>query len=51
MRNNKEVVHQVFGTNGVEIKWKSLRALRHLRQADQALDKIHKFLPDCTEFV
>jgi hypothetical protein len=29
---------------------KSLEALRLLRQADQALDKICKFLADCTKF-
>jgi hypothetical protein len=46
-----EAVNQVFGANEVEIKWKSLVALRLLRQADQALDKIHKFLANCTEFV
>jgi hypothetical protein len=49
--NNVEAVNQVFGTNEVEIKQKSLEALRLLRQADQALDKIHKLLADCTEFV
>jgi hypothetical protein len=46
-----EAVNQVFGANEVEIKWKSLEALRLLRQADQALDKIHKFLADWTEYV
>ncbi len=46
-----EAVNQVFGPNEVEIKQKSLEALRLLRQADQALDKIHKFLAGCTEFV
>jgi hypothetical protein len=33
--------NQVFGPNEVKIKRKSLEALRLLRQADQALDKIH----------
>ncbi len=46
-----EAVNQVFGANEVEIKWKSLEACRLLRQADQALDKIFKFLADRTELV
>ena len=46
-----EAVNQVFGASKVEIKQKSLEALRLLRQADQALDKIHKFIADCTEYV
>jgi hypothetical protein len=46
-----EAVNQVFGANEVEIKWKSLEALRLLRQADQALEEICKVLADCTEFV
>jgi hypothetical protein len=46
-----EAVNQVFGANEVEIKRKFLEALRLLRQADQALDKICRFLADCTEFV
>jgi hypothetical protein len=50
-RNDFKAVNQVFGANEVEIKRKSLEALRLLRRADQALDKIHKFLADCTEFV
>ncbi len=41
-----KAVNQVFGANEVEIKWKSLEALRLLRQADQALDKIGKFFAD-----
>jgi hypothetical protein len=45
-----EAVNQVFGSNEVEIKWKSLEALRLLRQADQTLDKICKFLADCIDF-
>jgi hypothetical protein len=39
-----EVVNQVFGANEVEIKQKTLEALWLLRQADHALDKIHKYL-------
>jgi hypothetical protein len=50
-RNDVEAVKQVFGANEVGIKRKSLEAHRLLRQADQALDKICKFLADCTEFV
>ncbi len=37
--------------NKVEIKQKSLEALRLLRQADHALDKICKYLADHTEYV
>ncbi len=44
-----EAVNQVFGANGVEIKQKSLEAIRLLRQADQALDEIREFIADCTE--
>jgi hypothetical protein len=44
--NDMKAVNQVFGANEVEIKWKSLEALRLLRQADQALDKIGKFFAD-----
>jgi hypothetical protein len=50
-RNDVEAVSQVFGAKEVEIKQKSLEALRLLRQADQALDEIHKFIADCTEYV
>ncbi len=46
-----EAVNQVFGANEVESKQKSLEALRLLRQADRALDKIRKFFADCTEYV
>jgi hypothetical protein len=49
--NDVEAVNQVFGANEVEIKQKSLEALRLLRQADQALDAIREFLADCTEFL
>ena len=49
--NDVEAVNQVFGVNEVEIKQKYLEALRLLRQADQALDKICKFIADCTEYV
>jgi hypothetical protein len=46
-----EAVNQVFGANKVEIKQKSLEALRLLRQADHALDKIHDYFADCTEYM
>jgi hypothetical protein len=49
--NDLEAVNKVFGANKVEIKQKSLEALRLLRQADQALDEISKFIADCTEYV
>ncbi len=50
-RNDVEAINQVFGANGVEIKQKSLKALRLLRQADHALDKICEYLADRTEYV
>jgi len=50
-RNDVEADNQVFGANEAEIKQKSLEAIRLLRQADQALDKICKFIADCTEYV
>jgi hypothetical protein len=50
-RNDLEAVNQVFGANEVEIKQKSMEALILLRQADQALDKICKFIADHTEYV
>jgi hypothetical protein len=46
-----EAVGQVFGANKVEIKKKTLEALRHLRQADHALNEICKYLADHTEYV
>ncbi len=46
-----EAVNQVFGANKVEIKQRSLEALRLLRQADHALDKIHEYLADHTKYV
>jgi hypothetical protein len=46
-----EAVDQVFGGNEVEIKQKTLEALRLFRQADHALDKIYKYLADRTENV
>jgi hypothetical protein len=46
--NAVEAVNQVFGAND---KQKTLEALRLLRQADHALDKICKYLADGTEYV
>ena len=50
-RNDVEAVNQLFGANKVEIKQKSLEALRLLRQADHVQDKIHKYFDDLTEDV
>jgi hypothetical protein len=50
-RNDMEAVNQVFGANKVEIKQKTLEALRLLRQADHALDAICKYLADRTEYL
>ncbi len=50
-RNDMKAVNQVFRTNKVEIKQKTLEALRLLRQTDHALDKIDKYLADRTEYV
>ncbi len=47
--NDVEAIDQVFGANEVEIKQKSMEALRLFRQADQALDKIGEFIADFTE--
>jgi hypothetical protein len=44
-------VNEVFGANKVEIKQKTLEALRLLRQANHALDEIRKYLAECTEYV
>jgi hypothetical protein len=38
----------LFGANKVEIKQKTLDALRLLRQADHALDKVSKYFNDLT---
>ncbi len=46
-----EAVEQLFGANKVEIKQKTLEAPRLLRQADNALDIICKYLADRTENV
>jgi hypothetical protein len=49
--NDVEAVDQVFGANKVKIKQKTQKALRLLRQADHALNKICKYLADRTEYV
>jgi hypothetical protein len=46
-----ETVDQVFGANEVKVKWKFLKTLRLLRQADQALEEICKFIADCADYV
>ncbi len=50
-RNDVQAVNQMFGANKVEIRQKSLEALRLLGQADHVLDKICKYLADRTEYV
>jgi hypothetical protein len=49
--NDVEAVNQLFGANKVEIKQKMLEALRLLRQADHALDKVCKRFDNLTEDV
>ncbi len=49
--NEMDVVNQAFGTNKVEIKHKSLEAIRLLRQADHVLEEIPKYIDDCTSYV
>jgi hypothetical protein len=46
-----EAVDQLFGANKVEIKQKTLEAVRLLRQADHALDKVCKYFEDLTKDV
>jgi len=41
--NDVEAVDQLFGADKVEIKQKTLEALRLLRQADQALNEVCKY--------
>jgi hypothetical protein len=48
-RNEVEAVNQLFGANKVEIKQKMLEALRHLRQADHALEEVHEYFDDLTK--
>jgi hypothetical protein len=49
--NNVEAVNQVFTANKMEIKLKTLEALRIIRQADHVLDKICKCFADSTDYV
>jgi hypothetical protein len=49
--NDVEAVDQVFGANEAAIKQKTLEALRLLRQANHALNKIWKYLADHTKNV
>jgi hypothetical protein len=49
--NEVEAVNQLFGANEVEIKQKMLEALRHLRQADHALNKVCEYFDDLTKDV
>jgi hypothetical protein len=50
-RNDVEAVNQLFGANEVEIKQKTLEALRLLRQTDHALNKVHEYFDDLTKDV
>jgi hypothetical protein len=49
--NDMEAVNQLFGANEVEIKQKTLEALRLLRQADHALDKVPEYFNNLTKDV
>jgi hypothetical protein len=49
--NDAEAVDQLFGANEVEIKQKMLEALRLVRQADHALDKVCKYFDNLTKDV
>jgi hypothetical protein len=44
-----EAVSQLFGANKIDIKQKILAALRLLRQADHALNKIWEYFYDLTK--
>ncbi len=46
-----EAVNQLFRGNEVEIKQKTLEALKLLRQADHALDKVCEYFNDLTKDV
>jgi hypothetical protein len=46
-----EAGNQLFGATKVEIKQKTLKALRLLRQADHALNKVHEYFDDLTKNV
>jgi hypothetical protein len=49
--NDVEAVDQLFGADKVEIKQKTLEALRLLRQADQALNEVCKYFGNLTKDV
>jgi hypothetical protein len=49
--NDMEAVNQLFGANEVKIKQKTLEALRLLRQADHALNKVCKYFNNLTKDV
>jgi hypothetical protein len=49
--NDMDAVKQAFGAYKVEIKRKSLEAIRLLRQADYVLEKICEYINDCTSYV
>jgi hypothetical protein len=49
--NDAEAVNQLFGANEVEIKQKMLQALRLLRQADHALNKVFEYFDELTKDV
>jgi hypothetical protein len=49
--NDVEAVNQAFGANEVEIKHRSLEAIRLLRQVDCGLEEICKYINDCTAYV
>ncbi len=46
-----EAVNQLFGANKVEIKQKMPEALRLLRQAEHALDKVHEYFDNLSKDV
>jgi hypothetical protein len=49
--NDVESFNQLFGANKVEIKQKTLEALRLLRQADQALNEVCEYYNNFTKDV
>jgi hypothetical protein len=49
--NDVEAVNQLLGANKVEIKQRMLEALRLLRQADHALDKVCEYFHNLTKNV
>ncbi len=49
--NDVDAVNQAFGTNEVEIKHKSLEAIKLLRQASCVLEEICEYINDCTSYL